>query len=143
MRQSEIGAARVLQAVDLHKRRGKITCAGKTFELVFDDLFDLAHALEMIDLKLTGKMLLPRFRPQPKSREGITPDILVGGDGDLYDGNDAPASGYFMRIEIDGTRWDNWFTRMDELIRLLYVVIQEAQGDPWTPAPKSFLHLHA
>jgi len=135
---SEISQRRVIDRIDLSKGKGLIQANGQTFNIVFEDLLDLTQAVEMILLKLTGKVLNPQFRPRIKSRNGLGLAKLVAGDLGRCE-TDIPAGvgakHWYLLVEIDGNRWDNWFTRLDELIKMLYIVVREAQGDEYKPAP--------
>lgn len=150
MTPAEIARRRIIDRLDLSNGTGVIVANGKTFEITFDDLLDLSQAVEMIMLKLTGKLLREKFRPTVRSRAGIVPTRLIGGDASLYDGTQGPApqqavtvcdvtgrdiTTHYLLVEIDGSRWDNWFCRLDELVKCLNVIVREAQGDPYVPRP--------
>lgn len=135
----EISRRRIIERIVLTKGKGEIWLNGTIQRLQFDDLADLAQLVEMLDLKFTGKILRPSFRTPIKNRAACQFDELVAGDADLYDGTNGPApSGvgrWYLKVEIDGNRWDNWFGRLDELQKLLHVILREAQGDPYNPNP--------
>ena len=154
----EIARRRVIERLDLAKGKGVIVCFGRTFTIVYDDLLDLAQAVEMIMVKLTGKVLNAKFRPVIRDRKALAPTRVVGGDYTLYDGSQGPAplSGFidceitqravkvhYLLVEIAGARWDNWFGRLDELVKCLYIVVREAQGDPYVTRPMIFVSREA
>jgi len=132
---------------------GEITLAGRTFKLDFDDLFDLALALETISWRLTGKVLADKFTPEVKNRAALQFTRIAGGDYSAYTGSEkAPMSNYtvcdvtdyvirtsFLRIDIEGNAWENWFCRLDELLKCLYIIVREAQGDPYVPRPAIYI----
>lgn len=151
----QIAARRVIDRIDITGKKGVITVAGRQFELTFDDLVDLVQAIEMIMLKTSGKLLRPQFRPTIRNRKALTFDKLRAGDFSLYDGSDGAApvrqweecpvvervlKMHYIFIEISGTKWHTWFARLDELIKALYIVVREAQGDPYVPAPAIYLN---
>lgn len=134
--------------------KGEIVLAGRLFRLDFDDVLDLAQSMEMISLRLTGKVLRPQFRPEIKDRAALALTRIVGGDYSAYEGK-APISNYticevtdqvvrtsYLRIEIEGNVWENWFARLDELLKCLYIVIREAQGDPYVPPAREVVRQH-
>ena len=134
-----IARRRVIERIVLFKGKGEIWLNGKIKRLLFDDLVDLTQAVEMIDLEATGKVLRPQFRTPIKNRAACQIDKLEAGDADLYDGSQGPApfdvGKWYLRVEIDGNVWHNWFGRLDELVKLLNVILREAQGDPYQPNP--------
>lgn len=148
----EIARRRVIERLELSKGHGIVVAHGTVFRVVYDDLLDLVQAVEMIMLKLTGKVLRPQFRPKIRNRAALAADRIVGGDYSLYDGSQGPApvesstpceitqkhiKTHYLLVEIDGSRWDNWFGRLDELVKCLYVIVREAQGDPYVPKLQS------
>lgn len=135
----EIGERRLIEFISIKAGKGEIWVAGKIQRIVFDDLVDLVQAVEMIMLKTTGKVLNPSLRPAIANRKALQFDTLIAGDSSLYDADDSPAEpgAWYMLVKIDGSRWDNWFTRLDEMIKMLYIIVREAQGDPYKP-PLSF-----
>lgn len=138
MTSSEISRRRIIEHISIDGKTGEIWLNGKIERFTLDDVVDMAQMCEVLMLKHSGKMLNSKFRPAVKNRAACRFDVLKAGDATLYDGNDAPAVPYgswYLRVEIDGNRWDNWFTRLDELVKLLYIIIKEAQGDPYQPAP--------
>ena len=109
----------------------------------YDDLLDLVNAVEMLMLKLTGKILRKEFRPAITDRDALKITDLRAGDYSLYDESEGPAAQepeqtcnvtedvlktHYMRVEIGGTVWHNWFCRLDELIKCLYIIAREAQA---------------
>jgi hypothetical protein len=143
----EVARRRIIEDFAIDGGKGKITVYGRTFELRFDDVLDLAQAIEMIMLKLTGKLLRPQFRPEVKNRAALCFTRMLGGDYSLASG-EAPLPAttvcdvtghdvktHYLLIEIHGNRWEQWFGRLDELVKCLYVVIREAQGDPYEARP--------
>lgn len=138
----EIGERRRIEYIAINQGKGEIWLNGKVERFTFDDVLDLAQLVEMLMLKHSAKMLQPKFRPAIKNRASLKFDTIKAGDPSLYDGDDAPPlapGSFYMRVEIDGARWDNWFTRLDELAKLLYIVVKEAQGDPYEPRPSIFV----
>lgn len=134
----EISRRRVIEHIAMDGQRGEIWLNGKIERIRIDDIVDLAQACEMLMLKHSGKMLNARLRPAITQRADCAFDVLRIGDASLYDGIDAPSGSsgsWYMRVEIDGNRWDNWFTRLDELAKLLYIIVREAQRDPYRPKP--------
>jgi len=128
--------------------KGQIMLVAKSFKIDFDDALDLAQAVEAISWRLTGKVLNANLRPVIKSREALKFTRIVGGDFSAYDGAaKPPISNYticdvtghvvrtsYLRVEIEGNVWENWFGRLDELLKCLYIIVREAQGDPYVPA---------
>jgi len=152
MDKAEIARRRVIERLELSKGHGLITAHGITFRITYDDLLDLVQAVEMILLKLTGKVLHPKFRPTVKNRAALAVSRMVGGDVSLYDGSQGPApvddvtsceitqtfvKTHYLLVEIHGNRWDNWFGRLDELVKCLYIIVREAQGNPYVPKLQS------
>lgn len=153
----EVARRRIITEFECSNGKGKLVANGKTFALKFDDLVDLAQAIEMIMLKLTGKLLRPQFRPEVRDRRVLGFTRLVGGGYDLYDGpsGEQPlppttmcdvtgecVKTHYLLVEAQGNRWDNWFGRLDELAKCLYIIVREAQGDPYTPKPAVFVGAH-
>lgn len=146
----DVAHRRVIELIELRDGRGWIWAAGKRFEVTYDDLLDVVQAVEMIMLKLTGKVLHPRFRPAVTNRAALKSDRLYAGDFSLYDGAQGPApfdehqvcdvterllSTHYMHCQVDDKRWDTWFCRLDELIKALYLIVFEAQGDVYKGKP--------
>lgn len=146
----EVARRRIIEAFDLANGKGKIVAYGRTFEITYDDVLDLAQAVEMIMLKLTGKVLRPKFRPEVKNVAACKFTRVLGGDYSLYDGPSGeqplPPSTtcevtghavktHYLRVEIEGNRWDNWFGRLDELAKCLYIIVKETQGEPFEAKP--------
>ena len=142
----DIAHRRIIELAELKAGAGEIHANGKRFLVTYDDVLDLAQAVEMINLKLTGKMLALKLRPVIRNRKSLASDRLFVGDVSLYDGSQGPAPfdasqvcdvtgrllrTHYMHCSIAGNRWDNWFCRLDELLKCLYIVIREAQGDPY------------
>lgn len=135
---AEIGQRRVIEHIAITQGKGEIWLNGKIERFTLDDLVDFAEMCELLLLKHSGKMLNAKLRPAVKNRAACQFDVLRAGDFSLYDGSDAPAQSvgsWYMRVEIDGNRWDNWFTRLDELVKMLYIIVREAQGDQYMPPP--------
>lgn len=135
---AEIGQRRVIEHIAITQGKGEIWLNGKIERFTLDDLVDFAEMCELLLLKHSGKMLNAKLRPAVKNRAACQFDVLRAGDSSLYDGSDAPAQSvgsWYMRVEIDGNRWDNWFTRLDELVKMLYIIVREAQGDQYMPPP--------
>lgn len=153
---TEIARRRIIEHFECSRGQmgrwiAKITCMGKTFEIAFDDLLDLVQAVELIMLKLTGKVLREKFRPAVKNRAALRITKLEGGGAGLYIGKDAPLPEFqacdvtkllvptsYLRVEIEGNAWENWFGRLDELVKCLYIIVREAQGDPYQPKLQVF-----
>jgi hypothetical protein len=148
----EVARRRIIEEFAVDGGKGKIVACGRTFELKFDDVVDLAQAVEMIMLNLTGKLLRAKFRPEIKSRKLLAFTKMLGGDYSLYTGNDAPLPAsttcevtghqvktHYLLVEIEGNRWEQWFGRLDELAKCLYIIVREAQGDPYEAQPHVFV----
>jgi len=140
----QIAVRRVIKRIALHRQKGVIVVGGTLYTLHYNDLLDLVQAIEMLMLKLTGKLLRPQFRAKVTNRDALKIDQLEAGDHSLYDGSKGPPAcepeqtcnvtedvltTHYLKIEIDGVTWHNWFCRLDELIKCLYVIVREAQGD--------------
>jgi hypothetical protein len=155
----EIAIRRAIQRFELVNGKGVIVANGKLFRIQYDDLLDLVQAVEMIMLKLTGKVLQAKFKPQVTDRKALKFDALSGGDYTLYDGTqgEAPVPAFnpceiadqilkthYLAVYINGNRWDSWFCRLDELVKCLYLIVREAQEDAKLPkAPRSVLMMNA
>lgn len=150
----EVARRRIIERFECSNGKGVIVVSGRTFDLKFDDLLDLAQAVEMIMWKTAGKVLNPKLRPGVNNRRALGYSRLVGGDYSLYDGpageQPLPATitcdvtgllvkTHYLRVEIEGNRWDNWFGRLDELAKCLYIIVREAQGDPYKPKEAVFI----
>lgn len=137
-----IAKRRVIKRIALHRKTGVIVANGTLFNLHYGNLLDLVQAVEMLMLKLTGKLLLPKFRARVTNRGTLKIDRLEAGDYSLYDGSAGPAAcepeqmcsvtedvltTHYLKVEIAGVTWHNWFCRLDELIKILYVIVREAQ----------------
>lgn len=138
----DIARRRVIEHIDISNGKGVIRANGKRFQLQFDDVLDLVQGVEMIMLKLTGKVLQTKFRPAIKDRAALKHTSLIAGDYSLYQGTSPVEAHYacpvteqilkshYLRVDIKGDVWDNWFCRLDELVKCLYIVVNEAQADP-------------
>lgn len=150
----DVARRRVIERFDLGMGKGVIVANGKTFTVAFDDLLDLVQAVEMIMLKLTGKVLGPKHRANIVHRDRLKLDAICGGDYSLYDGHagSAPVEpftpcdvtgqmirAHYLSVTIGVNRWANWFGRLDELVKCLYVIVGEAQGEEYKPRPAIFL----
>lgn len=150
----EVARRRIIEDFAISEGKGKIVAHGRSFDIAYDDVLDIAQAVEMVMLKLTGKLLRPQFRPEVKNLKALQNPKVIGGDCSLYDGPSGeqpmPPSTtcevtghivktHYMRVEIDGNRWDSWFGRLDELAKCLYVIVREAQGDPYTGGGALFI----
>lgn len=72
--------------------------------------------------------------PALTNRAALKITKLVAGGPDLCTterSDQAEPEAHYMLIEIEGNRWDNWFVRLDRLIKCLYNVVREAQEDPY------------
>lgn len=151
--QREVARRRIIERLEISGGKGVIVAGGTTFLLDFDDVLDLAQTVELIQAKLTGKMLRAKLRPAITNRSALEKARIVGGDYTLYDGQVGAApvepmtkcdvtgqdvKAHYVLVEIQGNRWDNWIGRLDELIKCLYIVIREAQVDPYMPALQVF-----
>lgn len=140
----QIAQRRVITRIALHKQKGVIVANGTLYTLHYTDLLDLVQAVEMLMLKLTGKLLRAQFREKVTNRDALKIDVLEAGDYSLYDGSVGAAAcepeqscnvtedvltTHYLRVEIAGVTWHNWFCRLDELIKCLYVIVCEAQAD--------------
>jgi hypothetical protein len=142
---AEIARRRAIQRLDLSNGKGVIVAGGEQFTIRYDDLLDLVQAVEMIMLCKTGKVLNPQFRAVVTNRERLRIEQVQGGDYTLYDNTQGPAAcepwnpchitqqmlkAHYLLVRIGGVRWDNWFCRLDELVKCLYVIVKEAQEEP-------------
>jgi len=129
----QIADLRIIQRIELGQRTGQLVAGnGRIFALAYDSLPDLIHAVEMINLKLTGKMLMLKVVPKLYAPGALSGARIVGGGADLYDGQQGePVQrfGHWCRVEINGNVYDSWFTRLDELIKCLYRVVKDEQKD--------------
>lgn len=131
----QIAELRIIQRIELGQRTGQIvTGNGKIFALAYDGLIDLIHAVEMVNFKVTGKMLSRKVVPSLTNPAALNGARIVGGGADLYDGQQGePVQrfGHWCRVEINGNVYDSWFLRLDELIKALYAVAKEEQADAY------------
>lgn len=139
---NEIARRRVISHFDLSKGKGIIVAYGRHFNIEYDDLLDLVQSIEMIMLKLTGKVLQSKFRPSIVNRSRLKFTKIVGGDASLGDSpspienftpceiTDQYVKTHFLLVECGEDRWENWFGRLDELIKCLYKIIKELQEEP-------------
>ena len=138
----DVARRRVIEHIDISNGKGLIRAYGRRFQFTFDDVLDLVQCVEMIMLKLTGKVLQTKFRPAIKDRAKLKHASLIAGDYTLYQGTSPVEAHYacpvteqilkshYLRVDIAGDVWDNWFCRLDELVKCLYIVVNEAQADP-------------
>jgi hypothetical protein len=146
----DIAHRRVVELIELRGGAGEIWASGKRFLVTYDDLLDVVQAVEMIMLKLTGKVLAAKFRPVITNRAALKVDRFFVGDVSLYDATGGPApvgahqvcdvterllTTHYMHCQIDDKRWDTWFCRLDELVKALYLIVAEAQGDVYEASP--------
>lgn len=131
--QDQIADLRVIDRIELSDGVGIIEGGGYRwkFHVTYNDLFDVAAAMESVMLKVSRKLLKRKFVPKVTNRAALKPTRLMAGGADLYGGSDNPTTPdhHYLLVEINGNRWDNWFTRLDELIKCLYVIVNEAQAD--------------
>ncbi len=129
----EIADRRIIDRIELANGKGQLVCGGgRIFALAYDSLPDLIHAVEMVNLKLTGKMLSLKVVPKLHNQGALVGARIVGGGADLYPGSDPHQRfGHWCRVEINGNVYDNWFTRLDELIKCLYRVVKDEQKDAY------------
>lgn len=141
--QDDIARLRLIDRIEIDGKQGIIAAGGQVFRVSFDDLLDVVQAVEMIMLRLTGKLLNRKFVPALTNREALKVTRLVAGGPQAYDGalGDAPEpEAHYMLVEIEGNRWDNWFLRLDELIKCLYIIVREAQADPYVKPIAETVH---
>lgn len=131
MSPEKIADLRIIQRIELGQSKGQIVAGcGRIFALSYDSLPDLIHAVEMVNLKITGKMLMLKVVPRLYAPEALAGARIVGGGADLYPGSDPHQRfGHWCRVEINGNVYDSWFTRLDELIKCLYHVVKDEQKD--------------
>ncbi len=129
----QIADLRVIDRIELGQSKGQLVAGnGRIFALAYDSLPDLIHAVEMVNLKLTGKMLSLKVVPKLHNQGALAGARIVGGGADLYPGFDPHQRfGHWCRVEINGNVYDSWFTRLDELIKCLYRVVKDEQKDPY------------
>jgi hypothetical protein len=140
----DIAHRRIVELIELKGGAGNIWANGKRFAITYDDLLDVVQAVEMIMLKLTGKVLRANLRPVITNRAALKVDNFFAGDYSLYDAAQGAApfeahqvcdvterllTTHYMHCQIDDKRWDTWFCRLDELVKALYLIVREAQGD--------------
>jgi len=133
MSPDKIADLRIIQRIELGQSKGQIVAGcGRIFALAYDSLPDLIHAVEMVNLKITGKMLMLKVVPKLYAPEALAGARIIGGGADLYDGQQGePVQrfGHWCRVEINGNVYDSWFVRLDELIKCLYRVVKDEQKD--------------
>ena len=133
MTPGQIADLRIIQRVELGQTKGQIVVGnGRIFSLSYDNLLDLIHALEVINVKLTLKWLSLKVVPKLYNPQALSSARIKGGGADLYDGRDGEPHqrfGHWCRVEINGNVYDSWFTRLDELIKCLYRVVKDEQKD--------------
>ena len=129
----QIADLRIIQRIELGQTKGQLVAGnGRIFALAYDSLPDLIHAVEMVNLKITGKMLSLRVVPKVTDWPALAGARIVGGGADLYPGADPHQRfGHWCRVELNGNVYDSWFLRLDELIRCLYAVVKDEQKDPY------------
>lgn len=137
-----IARKRIIDRLDLSSGKGVIVADARLFEITFDDVLDLTQAVEMIMLKLTGKVLDHRRRPLVTNRTALKALSIVGGDFSLgptpapvlamqkCDVTDVLMQTHFLRIELADAVFENWICRLDELIKALYILIADVQSPP-------------
>ena len=127
----QIADLRIIDRIELGQTKGQLVAGnGRIFALAYDSLPDLIHAVEMVNLRLTGKMLSLKVVPKLHRPEALAGARIVGGGADLYPGSDPHQRfGHWCRVEINGNVYDSWFTRLDELIKCLYRVAKDEQAD--------------
>jgi len=131
----QIADYRIIDRIELGQSKGQLVAGnGRIFALAYDSLPDLIHAVEMVNLKLTGKMLMLKVVPKLHNPSALAGARIIGGGADLYDGQQGePVQrfGHWCRVEINGNVYDSWFTRLDELIKCLYRVVKDEQKDAY------------
>jgi len=149
----EVARRRIIQEFALDQSgKGKLVCYGRTFNIEqCDDVLDLAQLVELIMLKLTGKLLRPKFRPSVTDRAALKHSKMFGGGIKLavtppimpavskcdVTGHDVLT--HYLYVEIEGNVWENYFGRLDELAKCLYIIVREAQGDKYQAKPTAFV----
>lgn len=132
---NQIADLRIIDRIELANGKGQLVCGGgRIFALAYDSLPDLIHAAEMVNLKLTGKMLSLKVVPKLHNPAALAGARIIGGGAGLYDGaqgEPVQRFGHWCRVEINGNVYDSWFTRLDELIKCLYAVVKDEQKDPF------------
>ncbi len=87
MSPDKIADLRIIQRIELGQSKGQIVAGcGRIFALSYDSLPDLIHAVEMVNLKITGKMLMLKVVPKLYAPEALAGARIIGGGADLYDG---------------------------------------------------------
>jgi hypothetical protein len=133
MSQADIGDSRIIQRIELSHGKGAITADGRPFFIHYTDLLDVVQAVEAVMMKTSRKLLNRKFVPKLTNRAALKLTKLECGDADLYDGligeNPTTPDHFYLLVEIGETRWDTWFTRLDELIKALYKIVEEAQSE--------------
>lgn len=131
----QIADYRIIDRIELGQSKGQLVAGnGRIFALAYDSLPDLIHAVEMVNLKLTGKMLMLKVVPKLHNPAALAGARIIGGGADLYDGaqgEPVQRFGNWCRVEINGNVYDSWFTRLDELIKCLYRVVKDEQKDAY------------
>lgn len=123
----DIGQRRVIKHIELDNTRGEIVLSGgRRFVVSYDDLLDLAQAAEMLVGTVSGKMLSKRVLPVVKRRDCLRIEKLRAWSSTVA-ALDRPAHGMHVAL-VGGDVWDNEFLRLDELVRLLYAIIADAQA---------------
>lgn len=144
----EVARRRIIEQFVLEDGKGFLIVNGKTYKIEsIDDVVDLGQLAEMVMLRQTGKILMPKFRPFVRDRAALRPCIMRGGDYALgAEGSPLPAvticsvtghpvPTHYLRVEIQGTVWENWFGRVDELAKCAYIIVREAQGEKYEAKP--------
>ena len=123
----DIGHRRVIEHIELDNTHGEIVLSGgRRFVVSYDDLLDLAQATELLVGKVSGKMLAKHVLPKVTRRDCLRIEKLRAWSTTVV-AFDRPVHG--MRVElINGDAWDSEFLRLDELVRLLYAIIADAQA---------------
>ena len=147
-----IAKRRVVSRISLGKKKGVIVLAGTLYKVSYDDLLDLCNACDLLMMKTTHKLLRKEFRPAITNRDALQIERLEAGGYELYDTSegDAPCPAeqvctvtedviktHYLRVEIGGQVWHNWFCRLDELIKCLFNIIREAQAEHLPSLPAS------
>jgi hypothetical protein len=132
--QDDIADLRLIERIEFSAGHGVIESGDRIFHIHYTDLLDVVQAVETVMLKLTGKVLNRKFVPKLTDRKALSITTLEAGAEDLYDGTQGEcpernAAHYMLIVMADGTRWDQWFNRLDELIKCLYNVVRESQDD--------------
>lgn len=133
MTPEQIGLARIIENIYFPTKTGNLWVNGKGHQITFDTLEGFVSAIEAIDYVNTGMILKQKFREIVVVGDLLEPDVFMIGRHDLYEGNeDIPDNAeecFYMRVDMGKFTYHNWFTRMDELIKITYNIIRDIQDE--------------